>query len=65
MDKTNSKLVYETGQSLDQPLSVELFKLARKIKCLPLLEPKVLDDKLRRIKHKRRTVRRAARRLIR
>lgn len=59
------ELEYETGQSLDQSLPIELFKLTRKIKCLPLLEPKILDDKLKRLKHKRRDIRRSARRLIR
>lgn len=57
--------VYETGQSLDQPLPIEFFKLKRKIKCLPLLEPKILDAKLKRLKHKRRDIRRAARRILR
>lgn len=51
-------------RSLDEPLPIEYFKLTRKIKCLPLLEPKILDDKLRKLKHKRRDIRRTAKRIL-
>lgn len=59
------KVVYETGCPLDKPLPIELFKLNRKIKCLPLLEPKLLDDSLRRLKKKRSDIKRKARRSVR
>lgn len=62
--KAPPKLEYETGCSLDQELPIELFKLVRKIKCLPLLEPKILDNKLSKLKHKRRDIKKTARRLM-
>lgn len=60
-----SKMEYETNLPLDQPIPIDYFKLTRKIKCLPLLEPKVLDDTLKRLKHKRRDIKRTTRRLLR
>lgn len=51
-------------RSLDEPIPIEYFKLTRKIKCLPLLEPKILNDKLKHLKRKRRNIKRSARRII-
>lgn len=61
--KTNAVNIF-CGMTLDEPLPIEYFKLARKIKCLPLLEPKLLDDNLKRLKHKRRDIKRAVRRIV-
>lgn len=56
--------IMSTNIPLDEPIPIEYFKITRKIKCLPLLEPKLLDDNLKRLKHKRRNIKRAVKRIV-
>lgn len=56
--------MYVTCPSLDQPFPLEYFKLKRYIVCLPLLEPRIFDDNLKKLKQKRRKIKRETRRLL-
>lgn len=49
----------------DEPIPIELFKLKRKIRCLPLLEARIPDKTIQVLKKKRRDIKRAAKRLVR
>lgn len=62
--QNDSKLIFKLDASLDEPLPLDLFKITRRIKCLPLLEPKIVDDKNKKIKNKRRQLKRATRQLL-